>query len=150
MMKKAVFIAVALVLLSAAGYFYPAVYAEPSQLKAIKTVEDAQAREQDLIARPRVEYEAGSLRDPFTGVMARESISTDTSVVEAAPPDLTVQGIIWGGRFPQAIINNKVLGVGDSIKEARITSIGKEGVTLLYGGKSFTLNSPMAGSADNN
>lgn len=149
-MKKTAFITVSLILLGALGYFYPVLYAEPSQLKAIKSVEDAQAREQDLIVRPKVEYRASSLRDPFTGMMIHENAGKDTSVAETPLPNLTVKGIIWGGRFPQAIIDNKVLGVGDSIQGARITAIGKEGVTLLFGGKSFTLGSSMAGSAVNN
>jgi len=149
MMKKTAIITVSIFLSIGGVNFYTAVYAEPNQIKAIKAVEEAQAREQNLITRPKVEYKAGFLRDPFTGVVAHESVSPGITAAQEAPPDLIVQGIIWGGRFPQAIINNKVLGVGDSIQGARIISIGKGGVTVLFGGNNFTLGSPTnAGSGD--
>ena len=93
-----------------------------------------------VIARAVVEYKSGELRDPFKEV---KDVGPQKNPDSAVPgPDfakLKVQGIIWGGRFPQAIINNKVLSVGDSIEGAEILSIDKKGITLSSAGKVASL-----------
>lgn len=52
---------------------------------------------------------------------------------------LELQGIFWGTGTPQAIINRKILSVGDTIEEAEVTAINEEGVTLSYGGQEVEL-----------
>ena len=52
--------------------------------------------------------------------------------VEARLPNLTVQGVIWGDNLPQAIINNKVVKVGDRLGSVDVIDISKEGVTVLF------------------
>jgi type II secretory pathway component PulC len=125
-------------------------WAEPSQLKAIKDLEKEASKKYETITRPKVEYKASGSRDPFTGIAIEENIKDIVSDVSSPPPDLKVQGIIWGGRLPQAIINNKVLKVGDTVQNAKVINIGKDGVTVLFGGRNFTLGSPAAGSAATN
>ena len=96
-----------------------------------------------VIARPVVEYKSGELRDPFKEVKDAEPQKKPDSAVPG--PDfnkLKVHGIIWGGRFPQTIINNKVLTVGDSIEGAEILSIDKKGITLSFAGKVTSLTVP--------
>jgi hypothetical protein len=63
---------------------------------------------------------------------------------ELAPnlDNFKVQGVIWGGNFPQAIINNKILRVGDLIDGAEIASIEKEGITLNFAGRLANLATP--------
>jgi len=56
-----------------------------------------------------------------------------------------VQGIIWGGQLPQAIINKRVLTIGDVIEESKIEKIDKSGVTLSYKTQIFKLSSPASG-----
>lgn len=109
------------------------------------------ALEEEKKQRPNVEYKADNLRDPFqTYVIEKkkaEAVQAGTSQPEeesVTPPALTVQGIIWGGRFPQAIINNKVVRVGDIIEEAEITDISKEGVIITFKNRQFNLSSPAA------
>jgi len=102
----------------------------------------------EVIVRPKVEYKAGDLKDPFQRYK-EEKIPPGAQQKESGlstPPSLTVQGIIWGGRFPQAIINNKVVKVGDTIEGARVISIDKEGITLLFEGMQYNLPSPAAGA----
>ncbi|MBI3323524.1 MAG: hypothetical protein HYZ95_03565 [Candidatus Omnitrophica bacterium] len=57
--------------------------------------------------------------------------------VETQPPlelsTLDLQGIFWGTDRPQAIINRRILSVGDTIDGAEIAAIREEGVTLTYG-----------------
>jgi len=53
-----------------------------------------------------------------------------------------LQGLVWGGDFPQAIINNKMVKIGDTIEGVEVVAIGKEGVTLVYANKKYNLSSP--------
>jgi hypothetical protein len=55
-----------------------------------------------------------------------------------------VQGVIWGGIMPQAIINNKIVNIGDVIEGAEVIEISKKGVTLLYKKRKYTLPSPAS------
>ena len=60
----------------------------------------------------------------------------------AVPPEFSsmeLQGIFWGADKPQAIINRKILSVGDTIEGAKVTAITKEGVTLTHGGQQVEL-----------
>ncbi len=60
--------------------------------------------------------------------------------VEEAPvilPKLLLQGIIFGVKDPQVIIDEQSYGVGEHVMGTTIKSIGKNGVTLLFGGKEF-------------
>lgn len=103
-------------------------------------------------ARPNLEYKASDLRDPFQEYPIEEEKKIEAiPQVEApkqeevvTPPALTIQGIIWGGRFPQAIINNKVVKIGDIIEEAQVSGISKEGVVITFKNRQFNLSSPAA------
>jgi hypothetical protein len=116
--------------------------------------------------RPRVPYEAENLKDPFQGPVVKggttgpgelgvdsradEPTFGSTLITEEALPPLKIQGIIWGGIFPQAIINDKVVKIGDTIqigpklKTMHIVNIDKNGVTVLFGDKQHKLSSPAA------
>ena len=56
-----------------------------------------------------------------------------------APPNLRLEGLFWGVARPQAIINRRILAVGDEIDGARITAITPDGVTLKFNGADLTL-----------
>lgn len=104
------------------------------------------AEETEAILKP-VEYKAQNLRDPFQSPLKKEAETITEVIPEAPPPDLsslTVQGIVWGGKMPQAIINNKVVKVGDTIEGMRIVSIDKEGITVSQGNRNYNLSSPAA------
>jgi hypothetical protein len=102
----------------------------------------------DQLLRPKVDYSAQGLRDPFMGKGGQSGTGEEVNpVVEKKPlPALTVQGVIWGGDFPQAIINNKVLKVGDTIEGVKIKAIAKEGIIVLFEGSESAISSPAAGS----
>jgi len=93
-----------------------------------------------VLSRPVVEYKSGQLRDPFRQLtVAKEKKAAGEKKVDLMQAgsnlgNLEVQGIIWGGRFPQAIVNDRVLTVGDTIEGAKILSIDKNGITLSSGG----------------
>ncbi len=63
--------------------------------------------------------------------------------VSAQPPadaeNFEVQGIFWGIAKPQVIINRQILSVGDTIDDAKVEAITKEGVTLSLDGRTLEL-----------
>lgn len=95
---------------------------------------------------PNVEYKAEGLRDPFQAYLGEKKEVEKTGMVrseaEVSPPSLTIQGIIWGAKFPQAIINNKVVKAGDTIEGARILDINKDGIKVFYENRQYDLSSP--------
>ncbi|MFH1269640.1 MAG: hypothetical protein ABIH75_01095 [Candidatus Omnitrophota bacterium] len=96
----------------------------------------------------KIEYKSESLRDPFQP----EEAETTEPQVQAEPqplPPLQVQGMVWGGSLPQAIINNKVVKIGDTpIEGVRITAIDKGGVTVLFEKQLHLLSIPVTKSWD--
>lgn len=87
----------------------------------------------------KIEYASGSLRDPF----GEPKIKIEEPEEEIQPmPELTVQGLVWGSSMPQAIINDKVFKLGDSIEGAKIVEINREGVVLVRGNNKYKLSSP--------
>ncbi len=54
--------------------------------------------------------------------------------------NLQLDGILFHPRSPKAIINNKIVAVGDTVLDSKVVSIGKKKVEmLLKNGKTFTL-----------
>lgn len=110
------------------------------------TTDDDEGSISESIERKKVKYDALDFRDPFevsiivdSSIAAKEDKVKETK--EKTPPDLVVQGLIWGGAFPQAIINNKVVSVGDNIDGARIIYIGKDGVIAFFQGEQYRFRS---------
>lgn len=105
--------------------------------------EDSKAK---LLDRPRLQYTSTDQRDPFRMLIVRDEKAGTVQVapgVEEKPPQMTVQGIMWGGAFPVAIINDELFRVGDTTKEgAKITSITKDGIEILYQEKNFEILPP--------
>lgn len=116
----------------------------------------------EAIVRNRVEYKAQGLKSPFQSpfkvkeakiepkkevdkgagskMPVAQNLLTPPVVVEL--PKFIVQGLIWGGAFPQAIINNTVVRKGDVISDAKVVKINSEGVTVLFNKKEYNLSSP--------
>lgn len=127
---------------------------EYQKMKALEEMEEKPSVE--MIVRPYVEYRAESegIRDPFKGLDQTTSEGTAMLPVESQEPlpDLTVQGIVWGARFPQAVINNKVVKVGDTIEgNVKVVNIDKEGIIVIFHGRQYNLAAPAAAgfSSDN-
>ncbi len=103
------------------------------------------------ILRPVVNYQSQEYRDPFQKYQDEERArdggpartEEDASSIAAS---MQIQGIIWGGRFPQAIVNNKVVKVGDSVGETRIIEIKKDGITVLINNRNYTIPAPASGA----
>jgi hypothetical protein len=111
---------------------------------ATETEKEEKPKKVEEVLRPVVEFESEGARDPF--ILYEEEKKTvktlDSVEVVNLPADFLVQGLIWGGRLNQAIIKNKVVKVGDTLDEAKILDIGKNGVAVFYKGRKFELPSP--------
>jgi len=130
--------------------FITDVFALDSQLGAIKKLEEEEKTPSpEAIVRPRLEYKAEGLKNPFQGPIVKDSGRTGVvktpGSAESKFPSLKVQGIIWGGSLNQAIINNKVVKVGDTIEGTRVISIDEHGITIFFEGKQYKLLAPVAG-----
>lgn len=55
-------------------------------------------------------------------------------------PSLKLQGVVVGEDIHEAIINDRVVPLRGTIKGARVVSVTKKGVGLLYKHKKFFLN----------
>lgn len=112
--------------------------------------------------RPKIEYVTKAAKEPFLDYFTKKqpvtqvTVETEVAAVVATEelkpkpplPTLTVQGIIWGGSVPCAIINNKVVKQGDSIEEVELIKIKKESIEVLYQGWNYSLPSPAGLSLD--
>ena len=63
--------------------------------------------------------------------------------------NLLLQGIFWGGAKPQAIINRKIVSVGDQVENAEVTEITRDSVKLSVDGNELELKPESFRSGDN-
>ena len=59
------------------------------------------------------------------------------------PAKLIIEGIIWGGDMPQAIISGNLVGEGDLISDAKVVKISQSGVKIKYKGYSIFLKNKI-------
>ena len=98
---------------------------------------------------PEVRYTAKDLRDPLVSLLPvkapnrpKPEAPVGQSQAPSAPlqpPHLTVQGMIWGGARPQALIDRTLYGVGDIVQGAKIVAIDQGGVSIEIQGATFRL-----------
>lgn len=89
--------------------------------------------------------EAGSasapLRDPFN--WSREQINFFKSQTPREASNsiagLTLTGILWDDKKPLAVINNAIVGKGDTINDTTILEVRRELVTIEQAGIRYTL-----------
>jgi hypothetical protein len=62
------------------------------------------------------------------------------TVVRSEPPDLILNGIMYLETGPRALINNAIVGAGDTVNGATVTAINKKSVILTYNNVEITLN----------
>lgn len=99
-----------------------------------------------LAESDKVEYKSESLTDPFQEPKMEEKKKKEEPPEPPKPfeirplPPLEIQGIIWGSTMPLAIINNKVLKIGDTVGEVKIKEIAKGKVTVLFGNQEYILS----------
>jgi hypothetical protein len=104
------------------------------------------------------EYKNVNIKDPFLPLYPKKESEKPISpgvfrpvkkeVEEIKPPDLNVQGLVWGKISPQAIVNDKVVSLGDVIEDAKIIEISQNGIRILYKGDIFLIKPQIAGGKE--
>ena len=109
----------------------------------------AQSKSSGIVTREVEDYKGEGIRDPFKDYFdtmpppTQEEMGNLNAPPQSLPP-LQVQGIILGARLKQAIVNNKIVKVGDTVEGVQITTIEKDGITVFFGNRSYNLSSPAA------
>jgi|GEM_PF-2504614 len=98
------------------------------------------------IARQEIIYAGRQGRDPLDNsvvVVKAEKKEITPPGQEEPPPfpveKFSVSAVIWGTNMPQAIINDKIVGMGEQLEGGKIVGIDKGGIHIDYGGKEVLL-----------
>jgi len=98
-------------------------------------------------------YTAQDLRDPlqallpsdeFVAVVPGEEEAPEAFVPSLEELNVHVQGLIWGGSKPRAIINDRVYEVGQSVDGVMIVAIDWQGVTIEHEGRAVKISTVMS------
>lgn len=84
-------------------------------------------------------------RDPFqlpAAIAAARAALFPNEPSLTSPSPVRLQGIIWGIQPPRAIINDRIVKIGESIEGAQIVDIAPEGVTIDYQGQRTVVRLP--------
>ena len=130
----------------------PCIFAQEGLVVGAGTINDAAQPQPEAKQRPALEYKAEGVKDPFKAPIKKEKKpvveATKEEKIDKPLPELTIKGLIWGGTIPQAIINDQVVKAGDTISEVQIESISREGVTVSFNGRTYSLPSPAMASLE--
>lgn len=85
-----------------------------------------------LLAPDPYYYESLGRRDPFVSLVMEDE---DTSEMELSPNSIWVVGVLWGEKDKFALVEtadgtSAILRQGDRFRNAEVTSIRKDGITL--------------------
>lgn len=97
-------------------------------------------------------YTAFEARNPFKSLLPvpqvlAQNAQADVSAVQEAsapPPQLHVEGLVWGGDRPKAIIDGRVYSLEDTVAGAKILAIDRGGVTIEHLGKPVVYSTASA------
>jgi len=73
--------------------------------------------------------------NPF--LMERRTTSTDSG--EESPQGLVLGGVLWDPQTPSAVVNNRVVSVGDYVGVWQVTEIHRDRAVLSDGAKTHVL-----------
>ena len=103
----------------------------------------------EVSSRPNIEYKAQDLKDPFQPPREEKKPEEEPEaeimpevIPEIPLPFLEIKGLVWGGNLPQAIINKKIVKIGDIIEGAQVIDINKAGVIISFNKREYNLPSP--------
>lgn len=146
-------IIVSVIILFAAGRI-PVIYAQSENdvFKDLDTLRNPfipyiakKKKEPPVVVKPPVPVKPVAVVKPPVKVVTpppppppkpRVEAVVDTSFLK----EIKISGLVWNTDTPQAIINGKVVKVGDEIKGSKITSIRKDGVELTFKGLKYFLS----------
>lgn len=85
-------------------------------------------------------------RDPFMLLVSKPAVAGKASLKHRKPP-FRLNGILWDGASPMAIVNGKIVKTGSKVANFRVTGITQRTVTLKSGGQTHVLRLPETGKA---
>lgn len=88
-----------------------------------------------LFAEDLFIYNSHGKKDPFSPPIIGAVEKTGEEVLKG----VKLEGIIWDEKKPMAIINNKVVGVGDDISGAKIIEIKKNEVIFNFDSQTISV-----------
>ena len=120
--------------------------------KLDQQVETATARASDAAPKAAAAYTAFEMRDPLKSLLpapaasAEDAQAAELAVQEAPPPPpaLHVEGLVWGGDRPKAIIDGRVYSLEDTVAGAKILAIDRGGVTIEHLGQPIVYSTASA------
>lgn len=80
-------------------------------------------------------YDSHGRKDPFSPPVISAVEKAGTEILAG----VRLEGIIWDKKKPMAIINDKVVGIGDSVSGAEIIDIKKNEVIFGVNGQKVTV-----------
>lgn len=132
------------------GIFPQDASALQKEYQLLKRLDEEEAAQVSLkpVSRPKAEFNALG-KDPFRSPIEKKIVDRQgmqqQQQQQQSFPALTVRGIIWGSSLPQAIINDKVVKVGDTVDGVTVEGIEKSGVSVSFAGAIYELSAPAAG-----
>lgn len=89
-----------------------------------------------------LEYRGRAYRNPFHGLLQPQPDAAAATAVPVAPPAMAITGIVWGSQKPMAIINGRLVGIGDVVGDAEIVAVERGAVRVRVQGQEFVLTVP--------
>lgn len=80
------------------------------------------------------------VEEPKEEVVIEQQVVVEEPVAAFDVSMYKLNGLIWGASKPQAIINNEIYSTGDKLGMAEIAKIDKNGVTLIFDKKEYTIS----------
>ena len=81
-----------------------------------------------------VEYTGRSFGDPFdSGETGAAPVESGQGAAEIS--SMSLEGLVWGAEYPQAILNGQIVKIGDTLEGYEVVAIDKTGVQLRAGGR---------------
>lgn len=99
--------------------------------------------EETLAPSMEIKYTGRDSRDPSDNEVILHSLAVQTGPAPEAqfPKErFFVSAVIWGSHRPQAIINGKVMNLGEKLEGWEITSIDKKGIHVSHSGQEALLS----------
>lgn len=90
-------------------------------------------------ARPAIVYEGASYRDPFTASPEGKDKEKEAVRTQIGQMSFTLEGVLWKGTMPQAIVNGKIVTEGSRVGEAEVLEITQNGVKMRFKNQTFVL-----------
>ncbi|MEI8176961.1 MAG: hypothetical protein WCG78_08855 [Candidatus Omnitrophota bacterium] len=119
---------------SGGGIFTTASVGSGAQTPAAPGVDEMRPREGG-----EIKYTGKENRDPFDNEKVKQKkeviAAVDIRPIVFPDRDFQISALIWDAKRPQAIINNKIVNIGDAVGAGQVTRIEKQGVYLSYEGR---------------